>query len=67
MTLLFIYVYIKLQFLEYHIPKEDILKDVWVFKYAVKNIEAKLEFAARNNVQTFKTWMVRVPSPTLEK
>lgn len=53
--------------LEYCIPKEDILKDLWIFKYAVKNIEAKLEFAQENNIQNMKTWMIRVPTPTLEK
>lgn len=56
-----------IQYLGYQVPKEDILKDLWIFKYAVMNIENKLQFAQENNIQTIKTWMIRVPTPTLEK
>lgn len=58
---------LKIFILEYGISMEDILRDLWVFKYSIQNIQKRLRFAKENNIEKFKTWMIRVPPIVLEK
>lgn len=52
---------------EYGITKEEICRDLWVFKYAEQNVVAKLQFASNNNIKNIKTWMIRAPIHVFEK
>lgn len=53
--------------LEYGISHEDILKDLWVLKYSIENIQNRLRIANDSHIENIKTWMVRAPPDVFEK
>lgn len=48
-------------------PKEDIVKDMWVFKYSDSFIRTRLQCIKEHKVEPIKTWMLRCPEETLYK
>lgn len=51
---------------EYKIEREDLLKDLWVFRYSVEQITSRLGFTKQHGVK-LKTWMIRCPEEVLYK
>ncbi|ERL86976.1 transcription termination factor, mitochondrial [Dendroctonus ponderosae] len=53
-------------FSEYQIEREELLRDLWVFKYSVDQITSRLGFTKQHGVK-LKTWMIRCPEDVLYK
>ncbi|XP_018321944.1 transcription termination factor, mitochondrial isoform X1 [Agrilus planipennis] len=45
--------------LDYGIPKEELLRDVWALRYSTENIHSRLEQGKQSNIGRLKTWMIR--------
>ncbi|KAJ8951185.1 hypothetical protein NQ314_007725 [Rhamnusium bicolor] len=48
------------------ITNEDIIKDLWVLRYSTSIIKERMTLAKDDNIETFKTWMVRAQPEIFE-
>ncbi|KAF7283439.1 hypothetical protein GWI33_000524, partial [Rhynchophorus ferrugineus] len=58
--------YMKL-FEDIGISKEDMLKDMWIFKYSESFLSKRFKILREQGVKKIKTWMIRCPEETLLK
>lgn len=54
-------------FLEYRVKPENILRDLWAFRYAPNSIRVRLERVKKAEKDKIMPWMVRCTEPVLAK
>ncbi|XP_036321751.1 transcription termination factor, mitochondrial [Rhagoletis pomonella] len=51
----------------YNVSPQNILKDLWAFRYTPKSVQLRLERAKRAKKDKIMPWMVRCPEPILQR
>lgn len=53
--------------LDIGISKEDMLKDVWIFKYSEIFLLKRFDIFKEHGIKEIKTWMIRCPEERMLK